>query len=345
MNLDTESFAEPTNMWTEIKKPNKKSSKKIDIVSIFNKDVKPNVTIIEEKKDTKIEDETAEPDGSTASVGSGNSNTIGDRQPKGITIILAPEWKNFVRRHLPNVRNETSESFSGSSKKPSYSGSSDSQIMTEINSLRNNKTIKLFDYKKIVAMMLHQAVKNDRYSLIEKLISSWTMSKFNLVELLESSYDKCKPMTQACWNGSISCIQLLVSSDPTGTILFTRNEEKNETILETLMTGRRYAIRNNPSNASYIEDRYDRCENFIKTALRNKAMKDIPDDIREEINEIGSATNVAEELALRIATMYMDDVERANTIFRAATICLDKAVIATAKDMLLNEGMSIEALL
>ncbi len=238
------------------------------------------------------------------------------KPPSGIFVNLGPEWKKFVRDLIPNKAARTS----------------DDTVMNEISKVKSNSTISNFEFKKIVCMMFHQALKTDRNSLVDKIINCWTRSGYNIVELIDSTFDGCKPMTQACWSGSISCIKSLIAADSSGSVLHTIHPTKNETILDTLMLGRNFAISKDPDNSIFAAERFNNCEKFIKTAMaRQEAAKveitaessnSISPELKESIDKIveegsGSNDSIINLLVLKLAELYLENEEKSTACARS----------------------------
>jgi len=273
--------------------------------------------------------------------GSTSSKPRGPRKPpSGIFVNLGPDWKKFVRGLIPNKSSKTS----------------DDMVMNEISKVKTNPNVTNFEFKKIVCMIFHQALKTDRNTLVDKIINCWTRSRYNIVELIDSTYDGCKPMTQACWSGSIYCIQRLTAADPSGSVLYTVHPTKNETILDTLQLGKNYAIEKDPATALFSADRFDKCERFIRTAMeRHEASKlseletvstTISPEIKESIDSIveaaeGSNTTIIDELTLKLIDLFLEDQSKSTEYFKAVKDSVDAEIFNQIDSRLKDEGIEI----
>ncbi len=262
------------------------------------------------------------------------------RPPSGIFVNLGPEWKKFVRDLIPNKSSRTS----------------DETVMNEISKVKSNSSVSNFEFKKIVCMIFHQALKTDRNTLVDKIIGCWSRSGYNIVELIDSTYDGCKPMTQACWSGSIYCIQRLTASDPSGSVLHTVHPTKNETILDTLLLGKNYAIQKDPANALFAADRFDKCEKFIRTSMeRLEASKAsasqsessvISPELKESIDGIveaadGSSTALIDQLTLKLVDLFLEDQTKSTEYFKAVKATVASDVFDQVDSRLKDEGIEL----
>jgi hypothetical protein len=261
------------------------------------------------------------------------------RIPTGIVAILDSKTKTIIRELLPNTGKNIA----------------DSKIIDMITNMKSDQTLKLFDFKKGVVMIVHQATKKDRASLIFKIFNMWKRYKFPMIELIDSVYDNCKPITQAVWNGSIDCIRTIVSADPdlSNTVLQTINS-KGETLEQTLTLGKSYALSKDPSNAIFIEERFKECEKFISSALLTQKRHneesldievivdcsskklDISSEIMSEIIQIQTSET---ELMLKIASVYGDDIELSHKYFLATKQSVDEDMFKRIEDTLKDEGI------
>lgn len=286
-----------------------------------------------------------------ASVTSNSSRPNKPREPRkatGIYVNLGPEWKKFVRGLLPNnlvggkaVRDET--------------------ILDEIGKIKSKPEISNLEFKKIVCMIFHQAIKTDRHTLIERIIRQWSVAKYNMIELIDSTYDGCKPMTQACWSGSMFCIRTIISADPTGQILYTVHPTKGETILQTLAAGKSYALGKDPQSALFIADKFDKCERFIRDAMaavKAKADAAASETATESVKLGGGSTlnpaNVAQiesiksaggntvtEFSLKLVELFMSDQAAMGEYFDAIKSLVDKEIVDQIVTNLANEGIDL----
>jgi hypothetical protein len=240
--------------------------------------------------------------------------------PAGIVAILDAETKQIIREVLPN----------------SGKNVADTKIMSMIATMKTNG-MKLIDFKKRIVMIFHQAIKKDRGPLVNKIIEMWNRSKFPLIELLDSTYDSCKPITQAAWCGSIDCFRVIVANDTTNTVLQTINS-KGETLDRTLLLGKSYALSKDPSNAVFIEDRFNECNRYLTSSLEtqkrhagdSKAGQESkplsPEQI--EIQAFLSELDVASaemDIMLKIISIYGDNAELAkNYYLQAKEYLVDK---------------------
>jgi hypothetical protein len=242
--------------------------------------------------------------------------------PAGIVAILDAETKQIIREVLPN----------------SGKNVADTKIMSMITTMKTNG-MKLIDFKKRVVMIFHQAIKKDRGPLVNKIIEMWNRSKFPLIEILDSTYDSCKPITQAAWCGSIDCFRVIVANDTTNTVLQTINS-KGETLDRTLLLGKSYALGKDPSNAVFIEDRFNECNRYLTSALETQKRHAAdsksgdskskvflsPEQI--EIQTFLSELNVASaeiDIMLKIISIYGDNAELAkNYYLQAKEYLVDK---------------------
>lgn len=276
----------------------------------------------------------------TAGTAATASSSRGPRKPpSGLFVNLGKEWKEFVRKLIPNKSAKTS----------------DETVMNEISKVKTNPQVTNFEFKKIVCMIFHQALKTDRNSLVDKIINCWTRSGYNIVELIDSTYDGCKPMTQACWSGSIYCIQRLIAADLSGSVLYTVHPTKNETILDTLLLGKNYAITKEPDTALFAADRFDKCEKFIKAAMaRHEASQkesessvsnsSISLEIKESIDRIieeadGSNDSIVNQLVLKLVDLYLEDQEKSAEYFGAVKIIVGAEVFNQIDSRLKDEGI------
>ena len=229
--------------------------------------------------------------------------------PAGIVAILDAETKQIIREVLPN----------------SGKNVADTKIMSMIATMKTNG-MKLIDFKKRIVMIFHQAIKKDRGPLVNKIIEMWNRSKFPLIELLDSTYDSCKPITQAAWCGSIDCFRVIVANDTTNTVLQTINS-KGETLDRTLLLGKSYALSKDPSNAVFIEDRFNECNRYLASALETQkrhAAGDSKTSISPEQTEIQTfltelnIESAEMDIMLKIISIYGDDAELAKNYYLQA---------------------------
>jgi len=268
-----------------------------------------------------------------------NNSVRSQRIPTGIVAILDSKAKSVIRELLPNTGKNIA----------------DSKIIEMMASMKSDRTLKLFDYKKRVVMILHQAIKKDRAPLISKIFDMWKRSKFPMIELIDSVYDNCKPITQAVWNGSIDCIRSIVSADTelSNTVLQTINS-KGETLEQTLTLGKSYALSKDPSSAIFIEERFKQCKKYITSALVTQKRHDdesldievtvdcssekldISNEIITEIMEIQTSEI---DLMLKIASVYGDDIELSRKYFLATKQSVDEDMFKRIEDTLKDEGI------
>jgi hypothetical protein len=267
------------------------------------------------------------------------------KSPTGIYVNLGPEWKKLVRSFLPN-------------RLAGEKAVRDDTILDEIGKIKRNTQVSNFEFKKIVCMFLHQAIKTDRNTLIERIIKQWESARYNIIELIDSIYDGCRPMTQACWSGSILSIRLIVSADTTGQILSSVHPTKGETILETLAGGRIYAIKNDPASEIFIADKFDKCERYIHDAIASfkrqaavtEAEKSLGESkqsydpkIIEEIDLIKStSSDIVSELSFKLAELFINDNKVAmSEYFGAINTLVDKEIVKQIETSLANEGIDL----
>ena len=254
--------------------------------------------------------------------------------PKGINVILDKEWKDWVRALVPNK----------GANKP------DRLVMDEISKLKSKPDVTLYKFKQIVCMIFHQALKSNRNTLIQQIIKRWKDSKFDIIELIDSTCDRCKPIFQACWSGSLDCIQLIVASDQTDQILESVHPSKpDETILMTLTMGMNKAITDNPSNVEIFNRRYTECIEYIQTAIRrmeaNKVTDEtdiainIPFDIRDEIENLKLSEGVVEQLCIKIVDLFLSDQSLATNYFNAVKTLVQTDVFNQIDQRLKDEGI------
>jgi hypothetical protein len=264
------------------------------------------------------------------------------KPPSGIFVNLGPAWKKFVRDLIPNKSSKTK----------------DETVMAEISKVKSNPNVTNFEFKKIVCMIFHQALKTDRNTLVDKIINCWTRSGYNIIELIDSTYDGCKPMTQACWSGSIYCIQRLVAADMSGSVLYTVHPTKNETILDTLMLGKNFAIQKDPDTALFVVDRFEKCESFIKAAMARQEsskaaacdveVQSICPEIKESIDGIiggtdGSSASTVDQLTLKLIDLYLEDQEKSAEYFKAVKSIVNDEIFNQIDSRLKNEGLELVA--
>ena len=267
------------------------------------------------------------------------------KPPSGIFVNLGPQWKKFVRDLIPNRQPGVNSNIK------------DDKILDEITKIKRNSTIKPFDFKKIVCMIFHQAIKTDRQTLIERIIKLWSGSKYNMIELLDSIYDGCKPMTQACWSGSLFCIKTVVSADSTGEILFTVHPTKGETILQTLANGKNYAFEKDPQSGIFINDRFEKCEKFIKdamakvesTKLNASLVIDslaIDPSIRNEIESIIACAvtplSSIDQLSMILVDLFLADQDSAIEYFKGLKALADSDIFNQINSRLKDEGIELD---
>lgn len=317
---ENNTISDSTEIWTSVAKKSQKSQKQFKGFTSSIDIIKPSIDIIK-PTDTA---ESAERSGKT-----------GPRKPpSGIFVNLGKDWKDFVRKLVPNEQRGNSIVR-------------DNSILDEIAKLKRNPSVSNFEFKKIVCLIFHQAIKTDRHSLIESIIKQWNAAKYNIIELIDSTYDSCKPMTQACWSGSLFCIRTIISADPSGQILSTVHPTKGETILETLMAGKSYALKKDPTSALFIAERFDKCERFIRDAQRGLAEKEsdsnakseIDQSVREEIEDTKLlSSDLVSDLSLKLVDLYLSDQTVANKYFNAARVLVDKEIFEQININLQNEG-------
>jgi len=318
------------------KKPQKFNSKagffEVSKVSEAEVDISDKMSIKSERSDkTTASDDTRS-----------NKPREPRRPPTGIYVNLGPEWKKLVRGLVPNnlaggkaVRDET--------------------ILDEIGKIKRNPQVLPFEFKKIVCMFLHQAIKTDRNTLIERIINQWSAARYNPIELIDSIYDGCRPMTQACWSGSILSIKTIVSADTTGQILLSVHPNKGETILETLAKGKIYALEKDPSSALFIIDKFEKCERYIRDAMSAIERRDASaaadshveskqnhdPKIIEEIELMKSTGDIVNELSFKLAELFLSDQTSMTKYFGAIKTIVDKEIVEQIKTNLANEGIDL----
>ena len=263
-----------------------------------------------------------------------NNDNKKNRIPTGIIAILDKASKEKIREFLPNNGNSLS----------------DSKIIDMISTMKNDSSLKLFDFKKRVVMIFHQALKKDRYLLVSKIFDMWKKFKFPMIELIESTCDSCKPITQAVWNGSIECIRLIVSFEPElSSIILNTINTKGESLEQTLNLGKSYSLKKNPSAAVFIEERFNICFEFITSATLTQKRhinesvncKDsLEPDISIEINEIMKIVDSESEIMFKIACQYADDFELAHKYFLATKKCVAKEFFEEIEQKLKDEGIT-----
>jgi hypothetical protein len=233
--------------------------------------------------------------------------------------------------------------------------------MKEIGNIEQNPGVSDWEFKKIVCMIFHQAIKTDRNTLIERIIKQWKAARFNMIELLDSTFDDCKPMTLACWSGSISCIKTIVSADPTGQILSTVHPTKGETILQTLAGGKNYALVQDPASAVFTSSKFDECKRFIDDAmLAVKARAEAEAESKSasvaekvstvfdpvltaEIEEIkSSGGDLVFELSLKLADLFASDQTAMSNTFGCIKALVDKGIVDQIELSLKNEGIDLD---
>lgn len=266
-----------------------------------------------------------------------NSNSVRKPRgpPRGIEVRLDKEWKDWVRGLVPNK----------GANKP------DRLVMDEIGKLKANQDITFFKFKQIVCMIFHQALKTNRNTLIQQIIKRWKDSRYEIIELIDSTYDRCKPIFQACWSGSLDCIQLIVASDPTGQVLKSVHPSKpEETIMDTLTMGMNRALTDNPSNVQIFHRRYTECINYIQAATRrmesleqnSDSSNEISPELRDEIEKIKtSGSNVVEDFVAKIAEYYIDNQEVATNFFKAVKELTDPTMFDQIDSRLKDEGIEL----
>jgi len=339
----------------------KKSSNK----SQFQK-LKASADTVEKPKVNIIQNLTSDTDstshGSLASAaasdtksddGSTSSRPRGPRRPpSGIFVNLGKEWKDFVRKLIPNKSSKTR----------------DDTVISEISKVKSNQMVSPFDFKKIVCMIFHQALKTDRNTLVDTIINCWTRPRYwsaggyNIIELIDSTYDGCKPMTQACWSGSIYCIQRLIAADTSGSVLYTVHPTKNETILDTLMLGKNYAIQKEPDTAIFADDRFKKCENFIRVAMARHESSNAADaaaesldvvsqicpEIKKSIDGIieaagGSSASIIDQFTLKLVDLYLEDQTKSVEYFKAIKLTVEIEILNQIDTRLKDEGIELVA--
>ena len=246
--------------------------------------------------------------------------------PRGINAILDQETKQIIRDVLPNNGKNIA----------------DTKIITLISTMKSNTTLKLIDFKKRVVMIFHQAIKKDRGPLVNKIIEMWNRSKYPLIELIDSNYDSCKPITQAAWCGSIDCFRVIVANDTTNTVLQTINS-KGENLDRTIVLGKSYALSKDPSNAVFIEDRFNSCLQYLQSALitqkRHCDTSSIPLEIMNEIAEI---SNSETDIMLKIISVYGEDIELAQKYYLATKECVSEEIFKSIEDNLADNGITFK---
>jgi hypothetical protein len=328
----------PDNNWVSISKPKRLSRptdaempKKNPIVSVFARvSRQSNPSSIDDKSSNLAQTNSNEKQENLAKASDQsvlekhdsksvlpNASSQRSYVPAGIVAILDAETKQIIREVLPN----------------SGKNVADTKIMSMIATMKTNG-MKLIDYKKRVVMIFHQAIKKDRGPLVNKIIEMWNRSKFPLIELLDSTYDSCKPITQAAWCGSIDCFRVIVANDTTNTVLQTINS-KGETLDRTLLLGKSYALSKDPSNAVFIEDRFNECNRYLVSALETQKRHSAgdsktsisPEQIERdamhlstfrEIQTFLSELNVASaemDIMLKIISIYGDNAELAKNYY------------------------------
>ena len=323
--------------WVSVSKPVKRSDipKKNPIVSVFARvSRQSNPSSIDDKSSNLVQTNSNE---KQASLAKASEQSVTEKQDSksalpnassqrsyvaaGIVAILDAETKQIIREVLPN----------------SGKNVADTKIMSMMTTMKTNG-MKLIDYKKRVVMIFHQAIKKDRGPLVNKIIEMWNRSKFPLIEILDSTYDSCKPITQAAWCGSIDCFRVIVANDTTNTVLQTINS-KGETLDRTLLLGKSYALGKDPSNAVFIEDRFNECNRYLTSALETQKRHAADSKSKEggkvslspeqkEIQTFLSELNIESaeiDIMLKIISIYGDNAELAkNYYLQAKEYLVDK---------------------
>lgn len=331
--------------WTSVCKPEKKN--KPNIFSSFNKQLKENINVLKESNNIptevilKLSKENPSTDSRASSV-----DSRAPYIPRGIIAILDAETKQIIREVLPNNGKNIA----------------DTKIISMISTMKNNSSLKLIDFKRRVVMILHQAIKKDRGPLVNKIVDMWNKLKFPLIELIDSTCDSCKPITQAAWCGSIDCFRVIVANDTTNTVLQTINS-KGESLDRTLLLGKSYALSKDPSNAVFIEDRFDSCLQYLKSALITQKRHSDASSVKDEtsnsfkecsasssdtspedqlIPEITEISSSDTDIILKIISVYGDNIELAKNYYLAAKKCVSEEIFKSIEDNLLDNGISFK---
>jgi hypothetical protein len=299
---------------------------------------KPKKTLVDTFNN--IKSNSAEKAAESINVSTSASAQKQSRIPSGIVAKLDAATKQIIREVLPN----------------SGKNVADTKIMEMIVAMRNDSTLKLIDFKRRIVMICHQAIKKDRGPLVVKIFEMWQRSKFPLIELIDSTFDNCKPITQAAWCGSIECIRLIVSLDPTNAVLQTINS-KGETLDNTLTLGKSYALGKDPSNAVFIAERFNQCQSFLTSALATQKRHqtaldtvaepdatstkcDSPIISKQAIAEISEIVDSEIDIMLKIVSVYGDDNELAQQYYLAAKECVSPEMFASIGQTLKDEGIT-----
>jgi hypothetical protein len=167
------------------------------------------------------------------------------RVPVGLIIKTNIEDRVIIRQLLPNEGKDVSDKF----------------IFDFINKILISSNDNLIEKKRKIGMIFHQSIKRDRTNIINFIFELWKKKNFPTIELIDSIYDNCKPITQAGWCGSINCLRTIVSIG--GDVNNINN--KNETLLDTINKGKEYYISKSPSMKQFIIHRFKECYNYIIT--------------------------------------------------------------------------------
>ena len=316
---------EKSSEWTTISKCEKKQ--KNPIVNVFtNLKISINDTSKEIIKSSDRDHSDLLTSSRAQSYVNNKSESRSAYIPKGINAILDSETKQIIREVLPNNGKNIA----------------DTKIIELISTMKNNNTLKLIDFKKRVVMIFNQAIKKDRGPGVNKIIDRWTRSKYPLIELLDSNYDSCKPITQAAWNGSIDCFRVIVTNDTTNIVLQTINS-KGETLDRTLVLGKSYALSKDPSNAVFIEDRFNSCLQYFQSALITQKRHCKTSSISLEImTEIAEISNSETDIMLKIISVYGDDIELAQKYYLATKECVSEEIFKSIEDNLADNGITFK---
>ena len=92
----------------------------------------------------------------------------------------------------------------------------------------------------------------------------WKQNKFPIIEIIDSTFDDCKPIFQASWCGSIGCLREIVACSTTEFNVLNTKNSKNESILECLTKGKDFALSKiAPIGYKSTRMRFEECEEYI----------------------------------------------------------------------------------
>jgi hypothetical protein len=211
--------------------------------------------------------------------------------------------------------------------------------------------------KNVIVMVFHLAIKKDKYDLIIILCNLWKR-QYKIQELTNCIFDNYKPIFIAAWNGSATSIREIVAN---GGDVLSKNE-KGESLIDAITKGKIFAISQNPENKVFIEDRFERCLEYIESTIKSiedaeleKASSEKASSEKASSEKTSSEKASSQELFLdkikdksvndiisEILQFYPDNISEAKRIYGAYKEVLSEAILEEISNILRDEEIDLE---